>query len=159
MVSYSIGSTYSPQNANLGLTNTTSTTQPNMGSHITYFMVPSGVYNTQNYNHGTFQQPPSYATMNPFVGHTQTQGVPLTQTNILTQQLQNLQQQVTTMQTSNDKKSYTMKDLRPFPFDHTLYMPPFPPHFEMPKFDRYQGKGDPREHIREFFTTCIEVAT
>lgn len=63
--------------------------------------------------------------MNPFVGHTQTQGEPLTQTDILTQQLQNLQQQMMTMQTGNDKKSYTMQDLRPYPFDHTLYMSPF----------------------------------
>lgn len=87
LVSYSIGSTYSHQNANLGLTNTTSTTQPKMGLHITYFMVPSGMHNTQNYNNGTFQQAPSYAITNPFLRHTQTQGVPLTQIDILTQQL------------------------------------------------------------------------
>lgn len=54
-----MGSTHSYQNANLGLANTTSTTQPNMGLHITYFTVPSGTHNTQGYNLGTFQQPPS----------------------------------------------------------------------------------------------------
>lgn len=37
-------------------------------------------------------------------------------------------------------------------------MPDFPPHFETSKFYRYQGKGDPRDHIREFFTAHIEVA-
>lgn len=51
-----------------------------------------------------------------------------------------------------------MEDLRPYPYDRSLYMPPFPQHFESPKFDKYRGKGDPRDHIREFFTSCIEVA-
>lgn len=40
----------------------------------------------------------------------------------------------------------------------THYALPFPPHFETPKFDRYRGKGDPRDHIKEFFMACIEVA-
>lgn len=42
--------------------------------------------------------------------------------------------------------------------DKSLYMPPFSPHFKMPKFDKYRGKGDSRDHIREFFMACIEVA-
>lgn len=62
------------------------------------------------------------------------------------------------MQASKDKKSYTLEDLRPYPYDRSLYIPPFPPHFETPKFDKYKGKGDPRDHIRELFTSCIEVA-
>lgn len=37
-------------------------------------------------------------------------------------------------------------------------MPPFLPHFMTPKFDKYRGKGDPKTHIREFFTACIKVA-
>lgn len=37
-------------------------------------------------------------------------------------------------------------------------MIPFPSNFEVPKFDKYQGKGDPRDHIREFSATCLEVA-
>lgn len=58
---------------------------------------------------------------------------------------------------SKDKKSYTMEYLRPYPYDRSLYIPPFPPHFETPKFDKYKRKGDPRDHIRYFFTPCIEV--
>lgn len=46
--------------------------------------------------------------MNPFVGNIHVQSVPLTQTDILSQQVHNLQQQMATMQTSNDKKSYTI---------------------------------------------------
>lgn len=37
-------------------------------------------------------------------------------------------------------------------------MSPFPPHFETPKFDKYRGKRDPRDHVKEFFTANIEVA-
>lgn len=51
-----------------------------------------------------------------------------------------------------------MEDLCPYPFDRTLYMPPFPPHFETPRFNKYRGKGDPRDHVRELFTACIKVA-
>lgn len=46
LVSYSIESTYSHQNTNLGSANTMSTTQSNMGSHVTYFTVPSRTHNT-----------------------------------------------------------------------------------------------------------------
>lgn len=62
------------------------------------------------------------------------------------------------MQIVNDKKSYTMEALFPYSFDRTLYTPPFPPHFKTPKFDNYRGKGNTRDHVREFFTACIEVA-
>lgn len=54
LISYSIGSTYSHQNTNLGSANTMSTTQSNMGSHVTYFIVPSGTHNKWNYNYCTF---------------------------------------------------------------------------------------------------------
>ena len=37
-------------------------------------------------------------------------------------------------------------------------MPPFPRGFETPKFEKYRGKGDPRDHVREFHTACLEVA-
>lgn len=37
-------------------------------------------------------------------------------------------------------------------------MLPFPPHFETLKFEKYSGKGDLRDHIRELFKSCIEVA-
>jgi len=37
-------------------------------------------------------------------------------------------------------------------------MPPFPKHFETPKFDKYKGKGDPRDHLQEFYFACLEVA-
>lgn len=43
--------------------------------------------------------------MNPFVGNIHVQSIPLTQIDIMSQQVQNLQQLMATMQTGNDKKS------------------------------------------------------
>jgi len=37
-------------------------------------------------------------------------------------------------------------------------MPPFPKNFETPKFNKYKGKGDPRDHLREFYIACLEVS-
>lgn len=92
------------------------------------------------------------------MGNTYMVSASLTLIEILAQQVQNLQRQMTNMQTRNEKKSYTMEDLRPYPFDRTLYLLPFPPHFETLRFDKYIRKGDPQDHVKEFFTSCIEVA-
>lgn len=87
LVSYSIGSTYSHQNINLGFTNIMSATQPNMGLQFSYFTIPSGRHNMQDYSYGTFQQPPIYTTTNLFVGNIYMQNAPLNQTIFLTQQV------------------------------------------------------------------------
>lgn len=36
-------------------------------------------------------------------------------------------------------------------------MPPFPKNFEEPKFDKYKGKGNPKDHIRYLYAPCTEV--
>jgi len=54
--------------------------------------------------------------------------------------------------------SNILDDIYPYPFDGTLYMPPFPKNFETPKFDKYKGKGDPREHLRQFYIACLELS-
>ncbi|GLJ23128.1 hypothetical protein SUGI_0436420 [Cryptomeria japonica] len=77
-------------------------------------------------------------------------------TNNLEQQIKDLQKKMEDINTP--KPTYTMRDICPYPFDKSIPMPPFPTHFVMPKFDKYRGKGDPKAHIRQFFTTCIEVA-
>lgn len=94
-------------------------------------------------------------TTSPYAGNVYASGIPLTQIEVLTQQVQNLQKQMVRIQARKEKKKYTMEDLRAYPYDRSLYMLAFPPHFETPKFDKYKGKGDPRDHIREFFTSCI----
>lgn len=47
-------------------------------------------------------------------------------------------------------KKYTLDDICPYPFDRSLNMIPFPKHCEIPKFDRYNGKSDPVDHVRDF---------
>lgn len=36
-------------------------------------------------------------------------------------------------------------------------MPPFPRHFEAPRFEKYRGKGNPIDHIREFCASCTKL--
>lgn len=56
------------------------------------------------------------------------------------------------------KKSYARQDFFPYPFDRNITMVPFPPRFEIPKFDYYKGKGNHEDHIREFHVHYMEVA-
>jgi len=76
----------------------------------------------------------------------------------LTTVVQSLIQKVDNMQTGGKRKHYSFEDICPYPFDRTLYMPPFPKNFETPKFDKCKGKGDPRDHLREFYIACLEVS-
>lgn len=62
------------------------------------------------------------------------------------------------MQVSGIKKAYSIEELCPYPFDQSVYMPPFPQHFNIPNFKKYKGKGDPVEHVREFHTACMDFA-
>lgn len=68
--------------------------------------------------------------------------------NILVQQIQDLQAQVVKMQSRTSTKQYSLEDIYPYKFDKILVMLPFPPNFKIPKFDKYKGKGDPRDHIK-----------
>lgn len=56
------------------------------------------------------------------------------------------------------KKSYTFEEICPCPFDSSMLVSPYPPGFEIPKFYKYKGKGDPREHVRKFYMACQEVS-
>lgn len=42
---------------------------------------------------------------------------------------------------------YSINEICPYPFDRSLNMIPFPPNSDIPKFDKYDGKGDPRDHV------------
>ncbi|KAH9323714.1 hypothetical protein KI387_018353, partial [Taxus chinensis] len=55
-------------------------------------------------------------------------------------------------------KQFNFEELCPYPFDTEISRLPFPPSFEIPKFDKYKSKGDPREHVKEFYMQCQEVA-
>lgn len=68
----------------------------------------------------------------------------------LTQQMQDIQQGTTIR--------YSLNEICPYPFDRRLNMIPFPPNSDVPKFDKYDGKSDPRDHVREFCTISLEFA-
>lgn len=53
------------------------------------------------------------------------------------------------LQVSIAKKSFKLKELCPYPFDHTIATTPFPKNFEIHKFDKYKWKGDPHNHVKE----------
>jgi hypothetical protein len=44
-------------------------------------------------------------------------------------------------------KKYSLEDIFPYPFDIKLTMIPFPKHCEILKFDRYNKKMDPIDHV------------
>lgn len=48
-------------------------------------------------------------------------------------------------------------NLCPYPFDMSLVMKPFPKGFDIPKFDKYYGMGNPEDHIKEFQVHFMEV--
>lgn len=53
---------------------------------------------------------------------------------------------------------YSLDDICPYPFDQSLNMVAIPLNFEIPKYDKYNGKSDPRDHIREFCTMSLEFS-
>ena len=75
----------------------------------------------------------------------------------LAQQFQELQNLVLNM---NNKgvKDVSLEEIFPFPFNKSINMVPFPPGFEIPKFDNYMGEIDPITHLKEFSILCQEVA-
>ena len=82
----------------------------------------------------------------------------LLQSDTIAQQLEMLRRKIDALEAKGTKKLYTDQDLCPNPFDKSLYMPPFPKHFEAPNFEKYKGNGNPKDHIRAFFTACTEVS-
>ena len=62
------------------------------------------------------------------------------------------------IQEGNDPKTFKFENVCPYPFDRAITMTPFPKHFEIPKFDKFRGKGDSVTHIKEFYMHCQDVA-
>lgn len=75
--------------------------------------------------------------------------------NALTQQIQDLQQQMQDMQRGEMGKYY-LEDICAYPFDRSLSMISFPPNCEILKYDKYNGKPDPKDHAREICTMSLE---
>jgi len=67
-------------------------------------------------------------------------------------------QQMIDERVGQGKKPFSLENICAYPFDKSLNMIPFPPHFEIPQFDKYKGKGNPDDHLRAFFVACLDVA-
>lgn len=69
---------------------------------------------------------------------------PPTKIDMLRQQVENLAQELN----SGVKTTwFSLNDICPYPFDRNMHIPPFLQGFETPKFEKYRGKGDPRDHV------------
>ena len=76
----------------------------------------------------------------------------------LLQQFKQLSKQVKTLAVQKKQTLYIERDLHPNPFDKSLYMPPFPKHFEAPRFEKYHGKGNHVDHIRELCASYTKLS-
>lgn len=61
------------------------------------------------------------------------------------------------LQVGISKRSLIFEGICPYPFNPSISTIPFPKHFEILKFDKYKGRGDPRDHLQEFYVHCQEV--
>ena len=71
------------------------------------------------------------------------------QIDALTKQIQQLQLQFQNIQQGPTKR-YSLKDICPYPFDPSINMIPFPRYCEYPTYNKYNGRTDPFDHVREF---------
>lgn len=55
-------------------------------------------------------------------------------------------------------KNYHYEELCPYPFDKTMTLKPFPKKLDMPKFDKYKGKEDPWDHVKDFYMAFQKVS-
>ena len=55
-------------------------------------------------------------------------------------------------------KYFSFEEICPFPFDKSINMVPFPPNFEISKFDKYTGETCLVTHLKEFSILYQEVA-
>ncbi len=54
------------------------------------------------------------------------------------------------------KTSLTIESICALPFDKNLYMILFPRDVDIPKYDKYDGKKDPHNHIRQFYALSMD---
>lgn len=70
-----------------------------------------------------------------------------TEAEILREEMQELRNQREQIKVSKEQPKTSFVDLIcSLPFDRSLCMLPFPKDIEVPKYDKYYGNGDPRDH-------------
>lgn len=92
-----------------------------------------------------------YQNYNPPNLHQNTQG------DELALQIQSINQNIADIQLGKIK-NYALEEIFPFLYDQIIPMIPFPKNGEISKFDKYKWRGDPIEHLREFFVACMDVS-
>ena len=79
-----------------------------------------------------------------------------TEAEILREEIQELRKQFMQFQTSKEQpKTSFIDSICTLPFDRSLYMQPFPRDIEVPKYDKYDGNGDPHDHVRHFYVLSM----
>ena len=54
------------------------------------------------------------------------------------------------------KSCFSLDSICPNPFDKSVDMKYFPRKIEIPKYEKYDGNGDPNDHVRQFYTMSFE---
>ena len=54
------------------------------------------------------------------------------------------------------KSSFSLDSVCPNPFDKSVDMKEFPRKIEIPQYDKYDGNGDPNDHVHQFYTMSFE---
>ena len=80
-----------------------------------------------------------------------------TEGEILREEVQELRKQFAQLQTPKEQpKTSFIDSICALPFDRTLYMQPFPKDIEVPKYDKYDGNGDPHNHVKHFYAIGMD---
>ena len=54
------------------------------------------------------------------------------------------------------KSSFSLDSIFPNPFDKSVDMKEFPRKIKIPEYDKYDGNGDPNDHVHQFYTMSFE---
>ena len=52
--------------------------------------------------------------------------------------------------------SFSLDSICPNPFDESVGMKDFPRKVEIPQYEKYDGNGDPHDHVCQFYTMSFE---
>lgn len=81
----------------------------------------------------------------------------LTKVEIFRGELHKMNQHPAQMEMANETPKTSFVDtICALPFHQSLYMVPFPRDIEVPKYDKYDGNGDPHDHVHQFYTLSMD---
>lgn len=59
-------------------------------------------------------------------------------------------------QISTTKSYFSLDSVCPNPFDKSVDMKDFPRKIEIPQYDKYDGNGEPNDHVHQFYAMSFE---